>query len=123
MSLVLDLDVFKPTESKEVKLDGKTFDLTEIPFEISVQIYGLIPVVEKIEKEGKISREDYETIFRLVFDLFKMSDSNLDEMWLRKRITHKNFDKLMPFVFSALFDDGKKNEPPAQENQRADSLQ
>ena len=105
---VLDLDKFVP-EPKSLKLGGREFDITLIPFEITLRMYEILPVMEKMEKAQTISVEDYNRIFTVIYEALKFSDAELDEKWLRKQINSKRFNELVPFIFSAIFDDGKKN--------------
>ena len=106
---VLDLDKFVP-EEKIVKLGNKEFDITVVPFEISLQIYDLIPMIQNLEK-GEITEEDYDKLFNILYRILKNSNDEIDEKWLRKQINLSRFKELMPFIFSSVFgDESKKNE-------------
>jgi hypothetical protein len=116
MSLVLDLDIFKE-EEKKLKFGGKEFDLSVIPFEISLQFYELTPVFQKIDDKQKLEREDYGKIISAITDLLRVSDETIDKNWVSKRIDIKRFSPLITFIFQALYGDAKKNdqEVPAGE--------
>lgn len=107
--MVLDLDAFTG-EPKKIKLGGKEFDLSFIPFEVSLKIYSLIPEMEKMQEGRTITVEDYDKILATVLEVLRISDETVDEKWLRKQINLKRFNPLITFIFSAVFDEGKKNE-------------
>lgn len=107
--MVLDLDAFS-VEPKKVKLGGKEFDLSFIPFEVSLRIYSLIPEMEKMQEGRTITNDDYDKILAVLVEVLKISDETVDEKWLRRQINLKRFNPLITFIFSAVFDEGKKNE-------------
>lgn len=109
MSLIRDYDILK-TEPKEIKLGGKTFDLSNVPFEVSLRVYDLMPIMEKISTAKKVDRESYDIIVSVVSELLHFKDAEVDELWVRKEITLKNFNFITQDILSAIFDDGKKNE-------------
>lgn len=108
MSLVLDLDVFKE-EEKKLKFGGKEFDLSLIPFDISLQFYELTPIFAKIDDKQKLERDDYDKIISAITELLKTSDETIDKNWVRKRVNIEKFGKLVTFIFQVLYDT-KKNE-------------
>jgi hypothetical protein len=109
VSLIRDYDVLK-SEPKEVKLGGKTFDLSNVPFEVSLRVYDLLPIMQTIGENKKVDKESYNTIVSVITELFKFRDPEVDELWLRKQMTLKNFNMITEDVLTAIFDDGKKNE-------------
>jgi hypothetical protein len=108
--LVLDLNEFKPQERK-ICLSDKEFDLTFIPFEISIQYYDLLPAMQAMSENKKIEISDFEKVFELIYSMFKISVPDLDKEWLRKEINFARMIKLLPYLSEAIFDDGKKKEP------------
>jgi hypothetical protein len=114
MSLVLDLDVFKD-EEKKLKFGGKEFDLSTIPFDVSLQFYELIPVFNKIDEKKNVDREDFDKIISAITDLLKSADETIDKAWVKKRVDIKRFNPLITFIFEALYGDGKKKEETAGE--------
>lgn len=107
--MVLDLDTFSG-EPKKIKLGGKEFDLSFIPFEVSLRIYSLIPEMEKMQEGRSITVEDYDKILAVILEVLRISDESVDEKWLRRQINLKRFNPLLTFIFSAVFDEGKKND-------------
>ena len=110
---VLDLDKFLP-EEKILKLGGREFDITTVPFIITLQVYEVIPIMTKIEQAISIPVEDYEKLLDVIFKVLQVSSPDLDRKWLEKNINIQRFNELMPFIFTALFDDGKKKETPVE---------
>ena len=110
MSLVLDLDIFKD-EEKKLKFGGKEFDLSVIPFDVSLQFYELIPIFNKIDAKQNIDRDDLDKITIAITDLLKVSDETIDKAWVKKRVDIKRFNPLITFIFEALYGtgDAKKN--------------
>lgn len=106
---VCDLEKFCP-EKKIIKLGGREFDISVIPFEITLKMYEILPIMEKLEQSQVMTKEDYDKIFVLIYETLKLSDDDLEEKWVRRHITTARFNEIVPFIFSALFDDGKKNE-------------
>ena len=106
---VLDLDKFKP-EERSIKIDSKVFDLTFIPFDISLEMYELIPVLQKLEETKKIEKEDYLKFLKIYAEIFKLSDETITFDWLRKRTNMERFNEMTPTIFAAIFATSKKNE-------------
>ena len=107
MSQVLDLDKFCP-ESKSIKLSGKEFDVTMIPFELTLKLYELIPTMQKLEDTKKIEVEDYNKILTLILDILQLTDESITFKWLTRQINIERFNEITPFIFSAIFDSSKK---------------
>lgn len=101
--LVLDLDTFV-AEPRTLKLGGKDFDLSIIPFEYSLRMYDLIPVVEKLDKSERLAPEEYAQLI----DLFALI-LGVDRVWLNKQINATRFTEITSFIFRAMYEDGKKN--------------
>jgi hypothetical protein len=108
MSQVLDLDKFLP-EEKILKLGGKEFNLTLIPAELTLRFYDLIPIMERLEKDKTINNNDYDIILKLIFDILKLSNE-IDFDWLKKQLNIERFNRIITYIFNALFDTSKKNE-------------
>jgi hypothetical protein len=109
VSLIRDYDILK-SEPKEVKLGGKTFDLSNVPFEVSLRVYDLLPIMEQIGINKKVDKDSYNMIVSIIAELLHFQDAEVDEKWLRKEMTLKNFNLITQDVLTAIFDDGKKNE-------------
>ena len=107
MSQVLDLDKFCP-EPKSIKLGGKEFDVTMIPFELTLKLYELIPTMQKLEDTKKIEVEDYNKILKLILDILQLTDETITFKWLTRQINIERFNEITPFIFSAIFDSSKK---------------
>ena len=114
MSQVLDLEKFKK-DSLTIKLGGKEFVITKIPFDISLELYDLIPVFQNMESEKKIKKEDYIKMLNVFYDIFKLSDSALEYEWLRKEIDQDVFSEISVPIFLKVFQDSKKNKENADD--------
>lgn len=112
--LVLDLDQFIP-EEKVITLKGKSFNISEIPFELTLQVYDVLPTMTCLSEGKQVTKEDFDKIFKLIYSIFKISDPELEESWLKKLITLRRFNEIVPFIFQAMFDDGKKKEETPME--------
>ena len=108
MSQVLDLEKFKK-DSLTIKLGGKEFVINKIPFDISLELYDLIPVFQNMESEKKIKKEDYIKMLNVFYEIFKLSDSALEYEWLRKEIDQDVFSEISVPIFLKVFQDSKKN--------------
>ena len=106
---ILDFDEFMP-EEKIITLKGKKFNVTEIPFEISLQFNQCYPVLTALSKNEEITKEDFNKLFKLIYSIFKISDPELDEQWLQTNLTLPRFNKIITLVSQAMFDEGKKKE-------------
>jgi hypothetical protein len=106
---VLDFEDFIP-EEKFVKLKDKQFNVSEIPFEIALQVNQVLPVLTDLAAGKEIEEENFKKLFKLIYSIFKVSDPELDEAWLQKNLTLPRFNKIITFIFEAIFDDGKKKE-------------
>lgn len=104
---VLDLDKFVP-EKREIVLDGKTFDITFIPMELTLRFCELAPAMGKIEKSEKVEHGEFSKLLDLIYDIFKVSDESLEKRWLVRRLTLHRFNEILPEIALACFDDGKK---------------
>ena len=111
---VLDLDLFVP-EPKDIKLGGKTFDITFIPFGIEIQLLTMIPQLNIIEANDNLPIEDAEKMIDLIYQVLKISDETLEKSWVVKRITTSRFNQIFPLIYTAIFDTGKKKEAEAVE--------
>ena len=106
---ILDFDEFIP-EDKIVKLKGKEFNITEIPFEIALQFNQAYPVLTALSENKEISKEEFDKLFQLIYSIFKISVPDLEEEWLRKNLTTQRFNKIITLISQAMFDEGKKKE-------------
>lgn len=118
MSVVLDLDILQP-EEKKVKLGGKEFDLTYIPYEFSLMVYEILPILQKLEERQLLTTAEYEKLFNITFGIFHNCDETIDRKWLKDKINWERFGELMPILYSAIFASSKKNE---KANKEEDSL-
>jgi len=119
MSVVLDLDIFKP-EEKSIKLGNKEFDITEIPYEFSLMVYESMPILKKLEAGEILSPEEYERFFNIIYGIFHNCDETVDRKWLKNKITWERFGQLMPVLYSAIFSSSKKNETEnAEDSQKS----
>ena len=107
--IVLDFDDFVP-EEKIIKLKGKNFNVTEIPFEIALKFNEAMPIVTALSKSENISDEEKEKLLTLIFLVFKLSDPELDYEWLKKQITFQKFYKIVEVLTNAMFAEDKKKE-------------
>lgn len=106
---VKDIEVFLPTSSI-LEIGGKTFDLSEVPFEFSLRFYELLPIFSQMSSGQFLSTSDYNQLFPVIFDMLKFMDDSVEEKWLRRKITLKTFTYVMTTISSAIFFDGKKKE-------------
>ena len=106
---ILDFDEFVP-EPKIITLKGKKFDVSEIPFEIALQVNEVIPIMTALSKSEKVTKEDFTKLRELIYEIFKISDPDLSEEWLKKAVTLPIYNKLITFIFESIFDEGKKKE-------------
>jgi hypothetical protein len=104
---VLDLDTFYP-EQKILKLGGRDFDITTIPFGVTLQMYEVLPIMQKIEKSEPITPDDADKLTGIIHKIISSSAPDVTREWVEKNITIARFNQVMPFLFDAVFDDGKK---------------
>jgi hypothetical protein len=73
MAKVYDLNKFKK-EPISIIIGDRTFNITKIPFDISLELYELIPVFQEMEKSKVIKKEDYLKILNIFYSIFKLSE-------------------------------------------------
>jgi hypothetical protein len=112
---VLDLDILKPDE-KIIKLGGKEFDITFVPYDIALSVVDAAPALKKLEDKQLPTKEEYNSIFNIILEIFQSCDEDIDKKWLRKQINWERFQELMPVIFQAIFGVSKKNETANEED-------
>jgi hypothetical protein len=115
---VLDLDILKP-EEKKIILGGKEFDITFIPYDIALSVVDAAPALKKLEDKQLPTKDEYEKIFNIIFEIFHECDETIEKKWLRRQINWERFQELMPVIFSAIFGVTKKNEKASGEESQS----
>jgi len=114
MSLVLDLDAISP-KSQLVKLGDKEFDVSIVPFNVSLRFYDCMPILEKMENLKPLSEDEYKKILSIIYDIFKVSDPELTFEWICNKLNVDRFNKLLPLILDNMFgEDAKKNKETAK---------
>ena len=113
--IVLDFDDFIP-EEKSIKLCGKRFDVTSIPFEVSLKFNEAMPIIMAMSKSEKISEGDSDVLLKLIHMAFQLSDPDIEFEWVKKNVTLQRFNKIVELLTKAMFDEGKKKDNPMDES-------
>lgn len=106
---VLDFDDFIQ-EQKIIKLGGKEFDVTMIPFDVALRFNEAMPILNLISEGEGITEDQKEQLLKLIFLVFQLSDPELDYGWFRKQVTFNKFFKIVQTLTESMFDEGKKKE-------------
>lgn len=109
-------------EKHSLRLDGKEFDLTIIPFGLHMKFFNALDAADKIREAFKCGvtpeDKDLDMFFTVTGELFKLSHPECDGEWLKKKVSVKGFFALYGALLTALVDNvGKKNEAASPEGE------
>jgi hypothetical protein len=129
LSEIEDLDALKPPERK-IKIGGKVIDVSNIPFDVSLDVIRNLPTLIKMGKMVKagefddnvkeVNGKSMEDCLKLLLDVVKKvlknANSEIDDNWIEKNISFSQMVRLTQIIMEPVIsslgtgEDQKKTE-------------
>lgn len=111
MSEIEDLDALKPPERK-IKIGGKVIDVSNIPFDVSLDVIRNLPTLVKMGKmvkagetfdnveevEGKSIEDCLRLLHDVVKKVLKNADPEINDDWIGKNIGFSQMIRLTQII-------------------------
>jgi hypothetical protein len=101
MKQILDLETLKP-EELVVRVAGREIDISNIPFEIALDV--LEQVDELRGKENYTKRELLKIFQGIVINVLHAADESIDETWVRKNVNAFQMMRLIDRIVNPILD-------------------
>jgi hypothetical protein len=134
LSDIEDLDALKPPERK-IKIGGKVIDVSNIPFDVSLDVIRNLPILIKMGKmikaggiedsveevNGKSMEDCLKLLYDVVKKVLKNADPEIDDDWIEKNISFSQMVRLTQIIMEPVMsslgtEDGQKKTEQKKSN-------
>lgn len=115
--IVVDFAKFKTDPVTIENFGGKTFVIEKIPWGVSLSVYDLVPIMEKMEKLESITKEEEGQILNMILEVLQLADKTVTMEWLKDELELPMFNELIRIILSKIAT--KKNEESGDDSAKS----